>query len=347
MVHLILKVALLLALVSCAQKNVQTPERKIASKKNWGFLIMSDIHVYTSKRGGKKIVPKGLSTLIDRLVPYVEENNIKFIVLLGDSTGGNQGDKHSLANVKMWWDELKEALMPLMEKGVRIVPIAGNHDFYTENHKKGYKYGWLSFMGSPGTELDIKAPNHLYYTFSYGGMDLFLLHAPEYELGKEQEDWLIKEVSERKGNGQVKLALGHVALYTRLIKKPMASFGDKIRKILEEGEVRHYVGGHEHYFWDEFVGEKKFRQTIMGTSSGTYNFVPHLSHYSKFCKKNVCEMVPDKNRFAVNSKDRTQVHKQMFLHFELNEGEKDYVMRPMALEKGEIVPFTLPKVLVP
>jgi predicted phosphodiesterase len=332
----------LFLLVSCASR-VEEPSRSVASAdRNWGFLVLSDIHVFTSIRPNRGIVPKNFSLLVEELVSYVEENNIKFIILLGDSTGGNKDDNRSLATVKMWWDELIGALNPLTERGVRIFPVAGNHDFYTDNHQKGYEYAWSSWVNKSNQQFKIDAPNSLYYKLTYGSFDLFLLHAVDYNLGKEQEHWLSEVSQASKDNGQLKMAMGHVALYTRLIRRPFASFGDKIRNILTEGNIKHYLAGHEHYFWDEYLGPEKMRQTIMGTSSGTYNFSPNIEHYSKYCKNSVCKLEPDGNSFAVNASDRRQIHTQMFLHFEVDEDVKDYKLKPMAFQKGKIIPFTLP-----
>lgn len=330
----------LLFLVSCA---TQTPPgaRKIASEQGWGFLIFSDIHVYTSTKGGKKIVPKSVNILVEKLLSYVDEHNVKFIVLLGDSTGGNVNDGYTEAQASVWWKELRTALQPLMDRGVKILPVAGNHDYYTKAHQSAYKKAWHQFVEPMDGELQFSTENPLYYTLNYGSMELFLLHSVDYKLGAEQEAWLTKTLAERRDSGQLKVAMGHVAGYTRLSKKGSKKHGEHLKKILEAGGVHHYVAGHEHYFWDEMISST-FRQTIMGTSSGTYNYVPHAVYARKVCTAKVCTMGPDALKIPVSGADHKQVHKQMFLHFAVDEEQRSYKLIPMALQKGEIVPFSLP-----
>lgn len=337
---------LLLACSACSRPNLSAPSRKTASdegeEKKWGFLVLSDIHLYTStKNGSRKMIPPNFQNLLDKLETHVDENNIKFIVLLGDSTSGNQEDKFSLTSVKSWWDTLHAAFHPLMQKGIQIYPVAGNHDYYTKNHQTGYKYAWCMFVKEA---KDCDDPQ-LHYVVNHRNLDLFLLHAVDYGLGKGQEEWLRVKSTELKDNGHVKIALGHVALYTRLISKPYAKFGDGVRGILEQGNIRHYLAGHEHYFWDEFIGGNKFRQTIVGTSSGTYNYAPHMNYYGKACKKlnqdgqRICELEPEQLKILARRGDRMQIHKQMFLQIEVEEENNLYQVKPFAFSAGEIVPF--------
>jgi hypothetical protein len=158
-------------------------------------------------------------------------------------------------------------------------------------------------------------------------------------MDKEQKNWLLNKGKALKENGNEKIAFGHVPLYTRLIKTPFKAFGDGVKETLKEGNISHYICGHEHYFWDENFDD--LRQTILGTSSGTYNFSPHLSHFEKFCSKDLCEFPASFFRIQVNPKNRKQLYSQMFLHLQFSP-QKPYELIPLAFYKGEIIPFTLP-----
>ncbi len=357
-----IRIILFLLLASCGTvaHNPAQPvgKRKIASEEKYGALILSDIHVFTATNSKRpSIIPPKFHALLEKLETFIEENNIKFVVLLGDCTSGNGGDKYSLATVKAWWDELKESLTPLMQKGVKVFPVAGNHDYYTHNHQEGYKYAWCLFVGDPvhcgdstlpqDADFTLSAPKPEYYTLSYKNLDLFFLHAVDYSMSKEQETWLQNVAQASRDNQHVKMAFGHVALYTRLIEKPFIAFGNKVSGLLRAGNIQHYMNGHEHYFWDEFIGETKFRQTIVGTSSGTYNYAPHLRNYERFCKKlnsdglKICEMEPDHTQFLTRPSDRKQIYKQMFVHLEIDEQANSYALKPYAFYKDEIIPFSL------
>ncbi|HAZ13022.1 MAG: hypothetical protein A2X86_09540 [Bdellovibrionales bacterium GWA2_49_15] len=355
-----IRVLLFFLLASCAPVSQlpvqQVGSRKVASQEKYGVLILSDIHVFTATNSKRaSLVPPNFQRLMEKLELFVDENNIKFVVLLGDCTSGNVDDKFSLKTVKTWWDALKESLNPLIQKGVRIFPVAGNHDYYTQGHRDGYKYAWCLFVGDPhhcadsanGTDAEfvLAAPKPEYYTLSYKNLDLFFLHAVDYKISAAQELWLKGVTQASKDDQHIKLAFGHVALYTRMIERPFKSFGDKVSNILLAGNIRHYMNGHEHYFWDEFIGAEKFRQTIVGTSSGTYNYAPHLRNYQRFCKEEnsdglkLCEMEPEHIKFLTRPSDRKQIHKQMFVHLEIDENTNSYKLNPYAYYKDQIIPF--------
>ncbi|MBI2519725.1 MAG: metallophosphoesterase [Bdellovibrio sp.] len=360
-----IRLLLYLLLVSCTTLGKNTPQftgnRKVASQEKYGVLILSDIHLYASTNNKRpSIVPLKFQKLLEKLEIFVGENNIKFLILLGDCTSGNVGDQYSLRSVTVWWDRLKESLQPLMQKGLRIFPVAGNHDYYTQNHRDGYRYAWCLFVSDPklcpystnpydyDSEFNLSAPKPEYYSLSYRNLDLFFLHAVDYSISKEQEAWLQSATQASKQNQHTKLAFGHVALYTRMIEKPFAAFGNKVSSLLRAGNIHHYMNGHEHYFWDEFIGETKFRQTIVGTSSGTYNYAPHLRNYERFCKKKnsdgliICEMEPEHTQFLTRPSDRKQIYKQMFVHLEIDPDHNSYKLNPYAFYDDEIVSFNDP-----
>ncbi len=308
-----------------------------SQEHSWGVIAFSDIHLHSKANSEKSYIPSKFKNLIKKLPSYIKKNNVKFIFLLGDTTSGNETDTFTLSETKRWWKAIYDEFSPIKKLGVHIIPIAGNHDFYTKNHQEAYLYGRDLFLKDLPKEIKL-SQNPLYFTLEYENVDFFFLHLVTYQIEKEQKIWLENETRRLKDNGNQKIAFGHVALYSRLMKKPFIRFGDSIKNILESGNIHHYICGHEHYFWDEFIDGDLFRQTIMGTSSGTYNFSPHLDHFNKFCSGDLCEFTPGNLRVRIDPMSKKQIHSQMFLHFEFKQ-KLPYEMIPMAFKDEEIIPF--------
>src|ERR1041384_1450705 len=87
-----------------------------------------------------------------QVIAAVVQRRPDVVVMMGDMTSGNPGDGASLTMVRTWWSGVRQALAPLKAAGIPILPIAGNHDYYTDNHQQGYQEAWSDLVAG-GTPL--------------------------------------------------------------------------------------------------------------------------------------------------------------------------------------------------
>src|SRR4051812_8948437 len=99
----------------------------------WELVILSDVHVHTDG---------AINPAFAQVVRHVAARAPRLVVVSGDSTSGNHDDGVGPERVRGWWAALQEALQPLLDAGVPILPIAGNHDYYSAAHQEGYRAAW-------------------------------------------------------------------------------------------------------------------------------------------------------------------------------------------------------------
>src|SRR5262245_16909415 len=117
------------------------------------FAILGDVHVST-----RAVVPQAF----ERVVALVPALAPRFVVLGGDATSGNAGDGVPLPRVRAWWTAYRAALEPLRAAGIPSLPIAGNHDWYTEAHRKGFDEAWQDLAAEIAPLVAAGFPPHSY-----------------------------------------------------------------------------------------------------------------------------------------------------------------------------------------
>ncbi|MBI3543231.1 MAG: metallophosphoesterase [Deltaproteobacteria bacterium] len=225
--------------------------------------VLSDIHIYPNG----KITPEFIK-LAQRLVELKPDA----VVITGDSTNGNPGDKVTAGRVKMWWKRLRVAISPLVEAHIPVLPAPGNHDTYREVHRRGYADAFqdLETIAAPWVIHDGRKP--FFYSADLGGTHLSLLNIVDQELPAETRAWLTKDLK-RAADADIRLAFGHVPMESKMAR-PSREFIEKFGPVLADGKVAAYVCGHEHLVWDEDVklaDKRRVRQIIVGTASFGYS----------------------------------------------------------------------------
>lgn len=296
----------------------------------WRFAIVSDIHVFSS---GK--VPANFSTVVARLV----ELGPRFVVLSGDATVGNPDDGVTTEKVGLWWSALGDALRPLRDAGMPVLPIAGNHDYYTAAHKDGYRAAWPKL----GDDFAAVAPLHdaadppLYYSFTVDDVHITLLHVVDQSLDASVEAWLRRDLAAASSSG-LRLVIGHVPLVS-MMGHTSESFKDRLGALLAQEQVAAYFSGHEHLVWDQELtfASGRVRQVHVGTASGTYHYPLNQSTYAATCSGDHGTIPLTGTRFALIPGTRQQADKVNICVVDLDGA--DFAVRHLTLREGQLVPF--------
>lgn len=275
--------------------------------KDWSFIVMSDIHIYAS---GK--VPANFKNMVKHIVSKKPE----IVFITGDHTSGNLGDTYSLEHIRSWYVSLDQALTPLYDAGIMIIPTVGNHDFYLEEHKIAYKEWALKTLSRYQTKLNLDLNNPLYYKFKYRGQEFFIMKFWTYLFDNDQKSWF--ENNSQKTPEFYRFAFGHVPLKS-IRGRTTKSFYDSVLDAFLKSKVEIYFSGHEHMHWDEFLPglNSELRQLTVGTTSGTYNHPIRSQARELHCQdETFCISPATGRRFLIENrsgKPGYQVNRQNFV----------------------------------
>lgn len=300
----------------------------------FSFAIVSDVHV---KSNGQ--VHDAFRQVVELLVPL----GPRFVVANGDATVGNPDDGVSDAKVKSWWQGFTGALAPLFAAGIPVLPIAGNHDYYTAAHRRGYETCWQNLREQTSSLAPLSGQPPLSYSFMIDNVYFLFLHVIDQELGPTVENFLIEELaSEPAKSAALRLSFGHVPLLS-MMGKSNQSFCAKLGGLLSRGGVAAYFSGHEHLFWDQLLAfsEGQLRQVHVGTSSGAYHFPLSPSTYATHCKGDtgtipytgqLFQLIPGTRR----QKDEVTL---VLVNINLEDPVSLYEVIPLSLRDGALVRF--------
>jgi len=290
--------------------------------------VFSDIHVFTSGR-----IPERFPSAVAEVVKRKPDA----VVLAGDSTSGNQNDKMSSQRVALWWSSLQQVLQPLREAGIPVLPIAGNHDYYTSAHKEGYVKAWdlAAWAGVPGSsKLQVEGNYPLQYSVQLGEKTELLMLPIVTQAIPAGTSKFIEEYARTHPEvpqGGTRIAFGHVPLASRM-GKTTVQFQKNLGSLLVASGVQTYVSGHEHLTWDESlpVNERgdAIRQVWVGTSSGTYNFPIRQNFRIQHCsgtRRTECTMPSTGKKFSLDPRSFQQVHGTVFGWIDTDSGEVSFV----------------------
>ena len=182
------------------------------------FAIVSDVHLYTNAGSGPGAgIPANFRKVIAQLVALAP----RFVVVSGDSTGGNPNDGASRQKVDGWWRAFAEAIEPLRQAGIAVLGIAGNHDYYTKNQKEGFHAAW-SHLGAAEEQMALAAMSvgshsqcPRFYSVQVDDLHLALLHVVDQDLPTEVADFLRRDAEEETASS-LRLCIGHVPLVSMM-----------------------------------------------------------------------------------------------------------------------------------
>ncbi len=295
----------------------------LSDTRPWRFVVLSDIHVFSNAR-----IPDDAIAVVKQ----VARMRPRLVVITGDSTNGNRGDRFSVRSIGRWWKSVHALLQPLYDAKIPVLSVAGNHDTYRVRHRQGYAKAWAdqAARAAPLTLSFGKTP--FYYSVDVGGVHLVLLNIVTQHIDKRQEQWLERDLS--ASNATLKLVFGHVPIQST-ITRSVRGFRDKMVPLLAKHGVNTYIAGHEHLVWDETlrVGQHRLRQLTCGTASGTYNYGIRPSLIKRHCTRGECRWLNNGYVFRVRKTSREQWNKTTVMAIDVLEGHTAIQIHPYYLAR--------------
>lgn len=310
--------------------------RAAAAGPGWKFAVISDIHLTARGEG------PFLKNLVGRLI--IERPD--FVVIDGDFTRGSPDYKAPWKRSALG-EKIQDALKPLVDAGILVVPVPGNHDLYTAAHQQAYKEAW-QFFAPVLSSFTIAGTPPLNYSFTHKNVYFASINAVNSYLPAEEAAWL-KNGLARAAGAELRFVFCHVP-FDSALGKPVASFKKARGGALAGGNVAAYVCGHEHLNWDQtqMIGGRPLRQIIVGSAMDEqpYNYPIRRALYAAWWRAcdGTCTMPYDKRRFATDPKTHLQKVSRTFYLFEVNPRLKDgYSATPYTLDAaGRLAPFYEP-----
>ncbi len=283
-------------------------ERKENSDSPLRFVVLSDIHIYTS---GK------IPALAPKAVDHIKSLSPDLVLITGDHTNGNRGDGASLAKVRKWYKSLDTLLAPLFKANIPVIPVVGNHDFYRKPHREGYKEWANKTISKAFSRLKIDIPsNPLFFNFTLKNNEFFIFNLWQQIISTSQKEWMMNNM-QKPQNVIHRFGFGHVPLKSSM-GRTSTGFFKTGSKLFDEMDLDIYFCGHEHLHWDESNSlYPNLRQIIVGTISGTYNFPIRKDLVKLHCESNnTCKMPYTKSVFKIKKTAKgagQQVNKQNWI----------------------------------
>jgi hypothetical protein len=262
-------------------------------------------------------LPNPRAATVDRTIEGLIALHVRLVIVTGDHTNGSEKVDHRRDRARAWWASVIDALEPLHDAGIAVLPIAGNHDTYLSWQRDGYEHAfadlerWAApFKLNPGTGRDVaRAPYS--YSVDLDGVHLALVHVVDQAIDRHVADWLTDDLA-AAANAHLRFVFGHVPVFS-VIRRPARQFVERFGPILERGHADFYVAGHEHIAWDETFSLPSggaLRQVSVGCASGFYVFSPSRAAQKRAgCEREApatlsCTM-PNGGRFEL-VRDRSQ-----------------------------------------
>ena len=151
---------------------------------------MSDIHIYASGR-----IPSKAKMVVE----HIKESKPDIVLITGDHTNGNRGDKYSRNRIKKWYKSLDILLVFILFKSnIPVIPVVGNHDFYELKHQVAYKE-WSNRVLSNSFKIiqgSFESPLNFYFT--HKGHHFLIFNLWRQSMSKTQMEWA-KSLHIKKG----------------------------------------------------------------------------------------------------------------------------------------------------
>ncbi len=298
----------------------------------WSFAIVSDVHVYSSGA-----VPAAFLTVVNELAAAQP----RFVVVAGDATVGNPGDGVRSERISAWWTAFHAALAPLRSAGIPVLPIAGNHDFYTDAHRVGYQKAWADVaqeVAQSGLGEVVGQPP-LSYWLRIDDTFLLMLHVVDQKLDPKVAEFAQEALARDEATGAaLRLCCGHVPLVS-MMGKTSETFRDQLGGLLCRGGVAAYFSGHEHLVWDQSLSfsDGELRQIHVGTASGTYHYPLNSATFAEHCRDGKGTLPYTGQTFRLLPGTRQQADKITVAFVDVDGAE--YQVRPLCLRDEHLVPF--------
>lgn len=300
----------------------------------YSFAIVSDIHLKSSGQVQPAFV---------EVCRQLTDMQPRFVVMGGDATVGNERDGVPKEKVIGWWKSLREAMSPLTAAGIPILPIAGNHDYYTDAQRQGYAAAWANVADEAASLAVLGGKPPLYYSFVLDEVYYLFLHVVDQELESRVESFIKQELDSDAAKGAaLRLAFGHVPLVS-MMGRTNLGFCRQLGELLAKGGVAAYFSGHEHLVWDQALAfdEYQLRQVHVGTASGCYHFPLSERTHAAHCEGSGGKLPYTGKPFQLRPGTREQLDEVTLAWVTItsNEMGTTYDVQPLTLRDGQLVEF--------
>jgi hypothetical protein len=245
-------------------------------------------------------LPNPLTRNVDRVVAALIDLDVRLVVVTGDHTNGNPGDRPRTFEADGWVD-VRRALQPLRDAHIPVLPVAGNHDVSTRSQHEHYAAAFKDLeqwaaplvVARPASDARGNGRAPFSYSVDVDGVHFSLTHLVSTSVDADVVRWLTADLEAAAGATH-RIVLGHVPM-SSVIYRPNAPYIAQLGAILERGHATLLVAGHEHIVWDEEValpGGTLIREVLIGCSSGFYQYAPQepRKHSAR------CTPIPDPTR---------------------------------------------------
>src|SRR5215475_2406440 len=161
-----------------------------SAPQQWSFAVLSDLHL-----------PNPRAATVDRTIEGLIALGVRLVIVTGDHTNGSATVDHRSGRVKAWWASVTDALEPLHDAGIAVLPIAGNHDTYLSWQREGYEQAfadlvrWAApFKVNPSTGRGF-ARSPYSYSLDFDGVHFALAHVVDQAIDRDVAGWLTEDLA--------------------------------------------------------------------------------------------------------------------------------------------------------
>lgn len=213
--------------------NCSANETEPAQNNKWKFIVLSDTHIANEN-----------PNIISEMMPYILEENAELILICGDLVqGGKRADSETLRTEFTLW---KEYFKPLIDKGIKIYPVRGNHEDDAEDNIKIWNEVFAGTLSLPQNGPD--GEKNQSYSFSHN--NAFFVALDTYtNIHRVNQSWLNDQFSSNKS--QHKFVFGHEAAFKAFHSDCLDDFPEERNTFwqsMSNAGVKAYFCGHDHFY---------------------------------------------------------------------------------------------------
>lgn len=204
----------------------------VVEDKQFRFVVLSDTHVTED------------SDTITEMIPFILRDGAELVLHCGDLLqGGKRATAETLrAEFGLW----KEYFKPLIDKGVKIYAVRGNHEEDAADNIAVWNEFFSGTLQLPQNGSDRE--KNLSYSFTHNDV-LFVGLDTYVDVHKVNLSWLDKQLSESKS--QHKFVFGHEAAFKVFHADCLDDYVDSrdlFWESMTNNGVKAYFCGHDHFY---------------------------------------------------------------------------------------------------
>ena len=168
----------------------------------------------------------------EQMFAHYQENPFQWVLLLGDNIYPN-GD-----TLKYGEKKFTALYQPLIEQGVKFLPVLGNHDI-SGPLGVGYPTFWMSNQREQMRFFKMPAA---FYDFTLGPIHFFMLNTNRFK--STQKLWLNEQL--KASQSPYKIVCGHHPVFSSGFHGCNSRLRRKLKPLMEKHGVLLYLSAHEH-----------------------------------------------------------------------------------------------------